>query len=510
MERVAGMKYSIKKRLAFIFIALMACTLLGCWILNNFLLPTYYENNRQKALLATYRLMNRAVEGDSLSGEEFQIELEKISGRYNIMGVVQDMNARITNTFGNDVEMLRGLLWDRLYTPAQSQQILLQEEDYIICKATDSKTRTEYMEMTGWLSEGQAFYMRTPLENIRESVLIVNRFLLYVGAAAIALSSIVIWFVSKKIAEPILELAHISEKMTDLDFDVKYNGKSKDEIGLLGENINLLSKALEETIRELKTANNELEKDIEKKNKIDEMRKEFLANVSHELKTPIALIQGYAEGLKEGINEDAESREFYCEVIMDETAKMNAMVKKLLTLNELEFGKDVVKLERFDVVSLIQNYLQSAQLLTRQNQIQVRMEHYEPVYVWADEYKTEEVFANYFSNAVNHCGGQRLIDVGIAQMGNVVRVTVFNTGEPIPGESIPHIWEKFYKVDKARTREYGGSGVGLSIVKAIMESMNQHYGVENYENGVAFWFELETVRNGTEHLRNGELREKAR
>ena len=231
----------------------------------------------------------------------------------------------------------------------------------------------------------------------------------------------------------------------------------------------------------------------EKKEKIDEMRKEFLANVSHELKTPIALIQGYAEGLKEGVNDDAESREFYCEVIMDEAAKMNIMVKKLLTLNELEFGNDVVKMDRFDVIALIENYLQSAQLLTKQNGITLRMEHYDPVYVWADEFKTEEVFANYFSNAVNHCGGEKLIDIRVTRQEKTVRIKVFNTGQPIPEDSLPHIWEKFYKVDKARTRAYGGSGVGLSIVKAIMESMNRGYGAENYENGVAFWFELEAV-----------------
>lgn len=487
------MKYSIKKRLAFIFIALMACTLLGCWILNNSLLPTYYEGKQEKALLATYKLMNSAAQNNDFSEEAFKIELEKISGRYNIMGVIQDMNAMIVNTFGNDVEMLKGLLWDRLYTPVQSQQILRQESEYTICKVMDSKTRTEYMEMTGWLEGGQAFYMRTPLENIRESVSIMNRFLLYVGAAAIALSSVVIWIVSKKITEPILELARISERMTKLDFDAKYEGKNKDEIGLLGDNINLLSEALEETVRELKTANNELQNDIEKKEKIDEMRKEFLANVSHELKTPIALIQGYAEGLKEGVNDDAESREFYCEVIMDEAAKMNTMVKKLLTLNELEFGNDVVKMDRFDAIALIENYLQSAQLLTKQNGITLRMEHYDPIYVWADEFKTEEVFANYFSNAVNHCGGEKLIDIRVTRQEKTVRITVFNTGQPIPEDSLPHIWEKFYKVDKARTRAYGGSGVGLSIVKAIMESMNRGYGVENYENGVAFWFELEAV-----------------
>lgn len=224
------------------------------------------------------------------------------------------------------------------------------------------------------------------------------------------------------------------------------------------------------------------------------MRKEFLSNVSHELKTPIALIQGYAEGLKEGINDDPDSRNFYCEVIMDEAAKMNHMVKKLLTLNQLEFGNDVVSMERFDIVALLKNYIQSAGILTKQNGIEVRMKDYAPVYVWADEYKTEEVFMNYFSNAVNHCAGDKIIDVKLENGDGRVRVSVFNTGEPIPADSIDHIWEKFYKVDKARTREYGGSGVGLSIVKAIMDSMNQKYGVENYTNGVLFWFELETVQ----------------
>ena len=198
--------------------------------------------------------------------------------------------------------------------------------------------------------------------------------------------------------------------------------------------------------------------------------------------------------LKEGINDDAESREFYCDVIIDEAAKMNNMVKKLLTLNHLEFGNDVISLERFDIVALIKNYIQSVEILAKQKDIQIRFENMpSAVYVWADEFKVEEVFGNYFSNAIHYASGNKIIDVKLVRMGKSVRVSVFNTGEPIPEESIPHLWEKFYKVDKARTREYGGSGIGLSIVKAIMESMNQAYGVTNYDNGVAFWFELEAI-----------------
>ncbi|MBO5486463.1 MAG: HAMP domain-containing protein, partial [Eubacterium sp.] len=321
-----------------------------------------------------------------------------------------------------------------------------------------------------------------------------NRFFAYVGCVGAIMGGLIIWFVSKRITKPVLELNTISQRMVQLDFEAKYRGNARNEIDMLGENINKLSTSLEQSISELKTANNELQKDIEKKEKIDEMRKEFLSNVSHELKTPIALIQGYAEGLQEGINDDPESRAFYCEVIMDEAAKMNQMVQKLLTLNQLEFGNDMVNMERFDITSLISNYIQSATILTRQNEITVRMNEMNPIYVWADEFKVEEVFMNYFVNAVNHCSGQKIIDIKLEVQNGKVRVSVFNTGTPIPEESIDHIWEKFYKVDKARTREYGGSGVGLSIVKAIMESMNQKFGVKNYTNGVLFWFELETVQ----------------
>ena len=130
-------------------------------------------------------------------------------------------------------------------------------------------------------------------------------------------------------------------------------------------------------------------------------------------------------------------------------------------------------------------------MLARQKEIRVNFENRPPLYVWADEFWTEEVFINYFSNAVNHCEGEKVIDIHFEEKQNCVRVVVFNTGKPIPEESVPHLWEKFYKVDKARTREYGGSGVGLSVVKAIMEQMHQKYGMINYDNGVSFWFDLE-------------------
>lgn len=487
------MKYSIKKQVAGVFCFLIAGTIVLCWFINNTFLENYYIKNKQNVLMNVYNYINTASNDGSIGTEEFDIEFQKISGKYNISFILLDAETKTLKASANDYEILSRQLLNNLFGKGVSPSIRVLEKgaNYEISIMLDDWTKTEYVEMWGFLDNGNLFLFRNPLESIKESVKLANRFLAYVGGAAAFAGALVALWVSGKITKPIMELTKISERMIHLDFDAKYSGKSKTEIALLGHNINELSGILEKTISELKSANNELQRDIEKKNEIDEMRKEFLSNVSHELKTPIALIQGYAEGLKEEINDDAESRDFYCDVIMDEAAKMNNMVKKLLTLNQLEFGNDTVAMERFDIVSFIRNYIQSSEILTKQKEISVRMESYEPIYVWADEFKVEEVFMNYFSNAINYALYEKIIDVKLQKEESSVRISVFNTGVPIPEESLAHLWEKFYKVDKARTRQYGGSGIGLSIVKAIMESLNQPYGVTNYDNGVEFWFELE-------------------
>ncbi|MCI8334908.1 MAG: HAMP domain-containing protein, partial [Lachnospiraceae bacterium] len=341
------------------------------------------------------------------------------------------------------------------------------------------------------LDSGDPFIMWTAIESIRDSARISNRFFLNTALIGIVASSLVIWWLSKRISGPILELADISRRMTELDFNAKFFSSNENEIGYLGRHMNQLSETLEETISELKTANNELQKDIEQKIQIDEMRKEFLSNVSHELKTPIALIQGYAEGLKECINDDPESRDFYCEVIMDEAGKMNTLVKNLLSLNQLEWGHDKISMERFDIVSLIRNILNSSGILMEQKGIRLIFKEEDPVYVWADEFKVEQVVTNYISNAINHCENEKIIEVKLGRNTDTVRVYVFNTGQPIPESDLTKIWIKFYKVDKARTHEYGGNGIGLSIVKAVMDAMNQECGVRNYDNGVEFWFDVD-------------------
>lgn len=493
MKKV-GQFHSIKKQLPATFIVLITATLLACLFINNVFLESYYMANKEKTLVSAYKSINDCIK-NGMGTDEFSIKLQQIcsKGNISIYAMDADGNAVLSSTNEMDNKILQSRLFGYVFSldDHENDHVLAETNSYKMLKTNDRTMQMGYVEMFGLFTNGNWFIMRTPLESIRESVAISNRFLIYIGFAAILISAVVIWFLSRRITEPILELTDISGRMARLDFDVKYTSGGKNEISILGRNFNHLSETLEQTISELKTANNELLKDIEKKEQIDEMRKEFLSNVSHELKTPIALIQGYAEGLKEGIDEDEESRDFYCEVIMDEAGKMNQMVKKLLTLNQLEFGNDTVTMERFDLTAMIQGILQSTSILAEQKDVRILFAEKEPAYVWADEFKTEEVFTNYLSNALNHADGERIIEVKLERRKADVRVSVFNTGKPIPEEDVDKIWTKFYKVDKARTRAYGGSGVGLSIVKAIMDSFHKECGVINYDNGVEFWFDLD-------------------
>ena len=492
--------HSLRHQITAYFIGLLFLSILTITVINGAFLEKYYVSKKIDVLLDLRTTLESTDINELMNSEDEESsksipdEIQRACSRNNLSWVVIDSSNTSWLSWGENEKMLQSKLFGYVYDLDEDggkSHVLKQGDDYTIQQSHDRFAGMDYVECWGTLDDDHYFIIRTPLESIRESANISNKFYFVVGLAIIILSGIVIMVVTKRITKPISELTQLSKKMSNLDFEAKYESKVGNEIDVLGDNFNRMSTQLETTISELKSANNELQRDIEDKIKIDKMRKEFLDNVSHELKTPIALIQGYAEGLKENISDDPESREFYCDVILDEASKMNKLVKNLLTLNQLESGKDAVVMERFDIVSLIRGVLQTMDIMIGQKEAKVIFDAQKPVYVWADEFKTEEVVTNYVSNALNHLDGDRQIEIKLIDEDSRVKVTVFNNGTPIPEADIPNLWNKFYKVDKARTREYGGSGIGLSIVKAIMESMNQEYGVQNFDNGVEFWFTLD-------------------
>jgi signal transduction histidine kinase len=438
---------------------------------------------------------------DSQTGEEDAVSqlLRQLQERYNITAVIIDNDGQILYTSSpNTKNLLQRLIYNVLsgeeHVDEEENQIIEETDTYKIM-ITD-RLESNYMQCWGYLQDGSAFMLSLPIQSIEDSVSVANDFYLIIGLIVIFFSVIYMLFMTRSMTKPILELAAISERMANLDFKVKYQGDAKDEIGILGTSMNHMSEQLEKTISELQEVNQKLIKDIEEKIQIDDMRKEFLSNISHELKTPIALIQGYAEGLQDCINDDPESREFYCEVIVDEAGKMNTLVQKLLNLNHLEFGNDRAEKVDFDMVELIQGVVSSTEILLKQKEGKLNFHSCtNPMMVCADEFMMEDVIRNYISNACNHLDGEKKIDIWSEEVSsNKYRISVKNTGKQIPEPDLEKVWIKFYKVDKARTREYGGSGIGLSIVKAIMDAHQCDYGVYNEADGVVFWFDVEKAQ----------------
>lgn len=492
--------------MVFVLMGLLVFTLIFCVLINIFFLEKYYERYKIGMLGDIFDDANRIYKEAGV--EDGNLKLEQMTSKQNVtmyvfnsyestLGTILEVNYPVGMSESQRKFLEREILYYKLLKTGQvrGSKLIHEREFYSIFKHFDSRLDTSYIELYGSLDNGFIIFIRTNYNNIMESVAIANRFFMYVGIGAVLLGSFIMYLIGVNFTKPIQRLSEITKEMSDMNFHVKYDEEREDEIGALGKSVNILSEKLEVAITDLKSANNALKSDIRQKEREDELRKEFLSNITHELKTPIALIQGYAEGLKVNVNETEEDKDFYCDVIIDEATKMNIMVKKLLSLNQIELGMNKPDFERFDISSLIQSVVASMDMLFRGKNIDCKFENGRPIFVWADEFLVEEVLTNYITNAMNHVleneNGKKLISVSSEILSERVRISVFNTGKPIPEEDVKRIWDKFYKVDKARTREYGGSGIGLSIVKAIMESLNCGYGLKNWDNGVEFWFELD-------------------
>ena len=468
-------------------------------ITNNFVLETFYLYSKQKNLMLLYDKINDYYTKGNNNNIDIELELEKaaINNNFDIL-IKTDKNISIYSTNKDFLATINEINTLSTLEPSE-RDILLKNDKMLTRKVEDPQTGLTFILFSATLENGYILYIRMPIGSVQESVKISNKFLYLIGGITIIGGGIVVSIISKKFTMPILELNSIAKKMSKLDFSHKYRTTdADDEINNLGKSINTMSDKLEATIKQLRATNIELEKDIEEKSKIDEMRKQFIQDVSHELKTPIALIQGYSEGLIENVNTDPENREFYAKVILDEANKMDKLVKQLLELMKLEYGKREFNNEKFDICELIQEVVRKSRVMLEENNIQVEFDNQNPVYVYADSFYIEQVMTNYFTNAVKHVkevNGKKLIRITTNAdiEKNIVRISVFNTGDNIKEEDLNRIWNRFYKVDASRNRDDGGTGIGLALVKAIMNNYKKDYGAISRDDGIEFYFDLDLV-----------------
>ena len=484
---------SLKMRLFLTVCIVVIIIILFFVIVSKTILESFHYRAKVKDLLEINEQINSQIE---IIDEN---ELEKICIQKNLDMVIKN-NENIIYTdkedFSNNLKNYSIINENIKYSIFNKSDILYSDEEKTIRRIQDKNNGIEYILIDSILEDDTKTYIRLPISMIEESVRISNSFMYIVAIITIVLGGIAILIISEKFTKPIEELNEITNKMMKLDFDKKFKvQENEDEINELGKNINSLSDRLKNTIKQLKKNNSELERDVEEKAKIDEMRKRFVSDVSHELKTPIALIQGYAEGLIENVNTDEENRNFYANVILDESNKMDKLVKKLLELLKLENEETRFNDINFDIVELIRGIIVNSNVMLEEKNIEVEFEEKHPIYVCADDFYIEQVVNNYFSNAIKNVeeiDGVKKIKVEIknSEEQGKVRVSVFNTGKNIDEEEISRIWNRFYKVDESRQRTKGGSGIGLSLVKAVMNKYENQFGVENIENGVEFYFEI--------------------
>lgn len=323
-------------------------------------------------------------------------------------------------------------------------------------------------------SKDQLLVISTPFSSVKEPVNVITSFHLKIVITALFLGYILSIILSRVITTSIITMGETAKRVAKLDFSQEFKSYSNDEIGVLGENLNIMS-------RQLKYSIDQLHEDIEKERKIDKMRKEFISNVSHELKTPIAIINNYCEGLKEGIADDKDTADFYLDIIMEETENMNKLVQSLLFLSRAERGYLSFSSEPFNIQEIIENEVKRAEnssggKYTVDIKIQDSIFH-------GDKEQLSTVIKNLIENSFKYTEPEGTISILVENN----KFSITNTSN-ITEKEIGSIWQPFYRADKARDRKLG-TGLGLAIVKEILENHNLKFGVYKSENNITFWFE---------------------
>jgi len=351
-------------------------------------------------------------------------------------------------------------------------------------------TNTYYYILHYPLSTGETLYIYSEVADVENIVYVAGQVFTFISTLILILFTLVFYLLIAKLTKPLVEMNDITKDMAALNFERKCKNYGSDEIGELGTSINTLSDTLDATLLDLKDKNEQLEKDIERQQALDNARKSFIDNVSHELKTPIAIISGYAEGVCEGISNDPDVIKEYCHIINDESKKMNTLVLELLELSKLENRVQPFMPEYFDLGELVSSLLSHLALQFEQNSITVKNHLPESLKCYAQIEKIEIVLKNYITNAISHCSGDKVIEISLNDKENCHEICVFNTGENIKEADMKELWDSFFRADKSHARSENRFGLGLSIVKSIMTNHKCKYGVRNVENGVVFSFEV--------------------
>ncbi|MDT3498471.1 HAMP domain-containing histidine kinase [Bacillus toyonensis] len=324
-------------------------------------------------------------------------------------------------------------------------------------------------------------YTFSSLQPLTKASDLMSDYYIYIVAFVLVLSLIVSFYYSRIITKPLLKINEATKKIMEFDFQDQLSIKSKNEIGELSSNINQLSARMEGYINQLKD-------DLEKEKQLEQTRKDFIAGVSHELKTPLSVMQVSASMLQDGIA--PEMNQYYWEALEKEIEKMNVLIDEMLNLAKYESGTYQIQMEQVPIGNLIHQVQNNLHVQIHEKSLQIKI-NLDEVCVKGKANLLEQVIRNLFTNAIRYTDAGQTIVIEVKEEKSGVYIGFENKGSHIAEESIDKIWDQFYRVDKSRQRVCGGTGLGLSIVKNIFELHDAEYGVTNTEDGVLFYFRLD-------------------
>jgi len=487
---------SITKKLFAITSLVFAIFIIGTLLIQSLFFERFYVYRKKTDLAITIDNFKTEYNKTKSDDESAQL-IDEYETNGNIKIVILDSSNRLkfltkNSGYRTDISKTRELT-QFIQTWASDNEMVASFKQYnssitLMPRTIDGTVKNIFFITTD-SKKDEVIFAVTSLQPVNEAVSVIKDLYGYFCIGAVFIIIILALIYSNMIAKPLVKINKIATKMANLDFNEKCEVKSSDEIGNVASSLNFLSENLNTAMTSLKEANAKLESDIEKERNLEKMRKEFVAAVSHELKTPITLIDGYAVGLKDNIFE-GEEKDYYLDIIIDETEKMGSLVSEMLDLSHLESGSFKLTKQNFNLTELIKLTLNKYEAIFDEKEVMVETKLIEEVLVCADWNRMEQVLTNYITNALRHVEDKGFININTIEEENEISVEIENTGSNIPEEDLPKLWDRFYKVDKSRNRKLGGTGIGLSIVKNILMHHGYSFGAKNTARGVIFYFKV--------------------
>ena len=462
---------SIKTTTLFSFVVFAMFLLTVIWGLANFFMDTYYERARSQEVIRTANVLATQFRQNRKDFPTYAVQTAGANGIYIRMdtpseSLVYDGTSTVIDSgqFSEDVQHISNMLAES-HTGSVSDTILGQ-----------SQGGSRLLYATGIMTAGEenTLYIIAPLHPDPATIRILRDMLLYISSIVLVASFVLAYMLSRRITLPIENLTSSATELSQGNYNVKFDGSAFTETRELARALNKASYEMEKT---------------------DFYQREILANVSHDLKTPLTMIRSYAEKILDISGDNPERRSADLGVIINETERLNKLVGDIMSVSNLQSNNIELHKETFDIVEAARDVYESYNVLSSSQGFEIHFHPCKSCYVVGDRTRLMQVMNNFVDNAVKYAGDGKYIDIKLTRNGKNVRFRCIDHGIGIPSDEIAHVWDKYYRTSANHERAIEGTGLGLAIVKGILTLHNAKYGVDSKEGkGSDFWFELETVR----------------